>query len=145
MREKAIYTRGAKEIPLFRGHRANITNRAFSSRDHQTEIFILKKCTGAHSMIPPPCYACGNHPFNRRHVMKQAENLTAGTIISETVCWSSITRPVRIALGGLKEKIAEHLRNYRSLFFTLVTILLYGGLFMSGSYLFLVQLATHGW
>lgn len=96
-------------------------------------------------MIPPPCYAFGNHPLNWRHIMKQAQNLTAGTTISETVCWSSITRPVRITLEGLKEKIAEHLLNCRSLFFTLVTILLYGGLFMSGSYLFLVQLATHGW
>lgn len=100
---------------------------------------------GAHSMIPPPCYACRNHPLNRRHVMKQAQDLTAGTIISETVCWSSITKPVRITLKDIKEKIAERLSNCRSLIFTLVTILLYGGLFMSGSYLFLVQLAKHGW
>jgi len=96
-------------------------------------------------MIPPPCYASGNHPLNWRHVMKQAQNLTAGTIISETVCWSSITRPVRVTLDGVKGKIVERLRNCRSVIFTLVTILLYGGLFMSGSYLFLVQLAKHGW
>ena len=77
--------------------------------------------------------------------MKQAHNLTAGTIISGTFGWSSIIKPTRISFRGLKDKISERANHYRSLFFTLVTIALIGGLFLSGSYLFLIQLAKHGW
>jgi hypothetical protein len=77
--------------------------------------------------------------------MKQAHNLTAGTIISGTFCWSSIIKPTRISFRGLKEKINERATHYRSLFITLATIALIGGLFLSGSYLFFIQLAKHGW
>jgi len=77
--------------------------------------------------------------------MKQAHNLTAGTIISGTFGWSSIIKPTRISFRGLREKIIERANHYRSLFFTLITIVLIGGLFLSGSYLFFIQLAKHGW
>ncbi len=77
--------------------------------------------------------------------MKQAHNLTAGTIISGTFGWSSIIKPARISFRSLKEKTIELVNHCRSLFFMLITIALIGGLFVSGSYLFLIQLAEHGW
>ena len=77
--------------------------------------------------------------------MKQAHNLTAGTIVSGTFCWSSIIKPARISFRALKGKTIELANHCRSLFFMLITIALIGGLFLSGSYLFLIQLAEHGW
>ncbi len=71
--------------------------------------------------------------------MKQAQNLTAGTIIPGNLCWLSTIRPVRIP------KIIGYLSQYRALIFTLATILLISAIFLSGSYLFFVQLSTHGW
>jgi len=71
--------------------------------------------------------------------MKQAQNLTAGTIIPGNLCYSSIVRPVRIA------KIIELLDRCRALISSLGLILLISAIFLSGSYLFLVQLSMHGW
>ena len=77
--------------------------------------------------------------------MKQVHNLSAGTIISETLYPTSILRPIRISLKVLKKQITEYLDTYRAQLFSLAAALLVGALFLSGSYLFLVQLAKHGW
>ncbi len=77
--------------------------------------------------------------------MKQAHNLGAGTIISETLCWTSIIRPIRISLKVLRKQMADCISHYRSHVFSLAATLLIGALFLSGSYLFLLQLAKHGW
>ncbi len=77
--------------------------------------------------------------------MKQVHNLSAGTIISDAPCPTSIIRPIQISLRVLKKQVAEYLGNYRTHFFSLAAALLIGALFLSGSYLFLLQLAKHGW
>ncbi len=78
-------------------------------------------------------------------IMKQVHNLSAGTIISDTFCWASIIRPIRTSSKVLIKQLAECISNCRSHVFSLAATLLIGGLFLSGSYLFLLQLAKHGW
>ncbi len=77
--------------------------------------------------------------------MKQAQNLTAGTIIGGTFCWSSLIRPVSISYKNFRDKIIGRLPDLRSLLFSVAMILMIGGVFLTGSYLFLVQLAKYGW
>jgi len=77
--------------------------------------------------------------------MKQAQNLTAGTIVAGTFCWSSIIRPVSISLKNFRDRIIGQLPGLRSLLFSAAIILMIGGVFVTGSYLFLAQLAKYGW
>lgn len=77
--------------------------------------------------------------------MKQAHHLTVGHIISGSLCWNTIVKPARISLQGVKHKIVERIDHYRSIFTLLATIFFIGVLFLAGSYLFLMQLAQHGW
>ena len=100
---------------------------------------------GGHSMIPRRWYASGNHSLYQEQTMKQVHNLSAGTVISDILCPTSILRPIRISLKVVSRQIAAYLGNYRTHLFSLAAALLIGVFFLSGSYLFLVQLAEHGW
>ncbi|MEE4166464.1 MAG: hypothetical protein V2I35_10735 [Desulfocapsaceae bacterium] len=77
--------------------------------------------------------------------MKQVNNMSAGTIIPGSFCRISISKPLRISLKGVAEQISESLSRCRTHFISLAAVLLIGTLFLSGSYLFFVQLAAHGW
>ena len=77
--------------------------------------------------------------------MKQTINLPVGTLIGQQECWAAKSRTTvfkpLIAIMGMKrwqEAIGSLTR-------TVLSILFVAGIFLSGSYLFFIQLAQHGW
>ena len=77
--------------------------------------------------------------------MKQTINLTVGAIISESDCWSPLTKPWITRVKKILDYGVAYLKGVRSTIYTGLAILLVIGVFTSGSYLFFLQLARYGW
>ena len=77
--------------------------------------------------------------------MKQTINLTVGAVISESECWSPLTKPRLTRVKKILEIGVEYLKGFRATIYNGLAILLVTVVFLSGSYLFLLQLARHGW
>jgi len=77
--------------------------------------------------------------------MRQTHELTATPPLSDEFSWSIKTRSAHTCTKILKRKLVAAMFRYRQLFLTGVATLFLSGLFLTSSYLFLFQLAEHGW
>jgi hypothetical protein len=77
--------------------------------------------------------------------MRQIHGLSAVPVLPNAVSWCIKTRLVHTCSKILMRKLIASMSRYRQLFLTGIATLFLSGLFLSCSYLFLFQLAEHGW
>ena len=77
--------------------------------------------------------------------MKQANEMTAHPILTDAFSWSGKFKFSRKRTTKLQQRITNTLVNQAKYLVSIGMVLLIGGLFLAGSYLFFVQLAKYGW
>lgn len=77
--------------------------------------------------------------------MRHIHELSAVPVLPDAFSWRLKTRSVCACSKILKRKLVASMSRYRQLFLTGIVTLFLSGLFVSCSYLFLFQLAEHGW
>lgn len=77
--------------------------------------------------------------------MRQTHELTAAPLLSDEFSWCIRTKSAHACSKILKRKLITAIFRYRHLFLTGIATLFLSVLFLTSSYLFLFQLAEHGW
>lgn len=77
--------------------------------------------------------------------MRQTHELSAAPLLSDEFTWCIKTRSTHTCSKNLKRKLIAAISRYRHLFLTGMATLFLSALFLTSSYLFLFQLAEHGW
>ena len=102
---------------------------------------------GDHSVIPLQEYVSSQKGVKEitEADMKQTLNLAVGTVLSGTEYWSPVSRSLPAFISPFILRVGSLGMILGSRLYTILGVLLLTGIFIAGSYLFLVQLAAHGW